>query len=127
MHTFPKEVRTAKTVAIINNTRNEAVEQGAVEALKRWGHLSLVYDTDTADIVLTFDKQTSHEGTSTTKTGDDGKPSTSYGMTFGSAIYMKAVVKGASSPFYTNHTGDSKKKAGATCVTDLQEAFNSTR
>ena len=123
VHSLPKEVFAARTVAIVNNTHNEQVEQGAVETLKRWGKLTLVDDSDLADIILTFEKKNSHEGTTTQKTNDDGTPSTSYGMSFGSSINMKATLKGKTLSFYTTTTGDSKKKAGASCVNDLQSAY----
>ncbi|WP_263384203.1 hypothetical protein [Granulicella arctica] len=124
---MPKEVFTAKTVAIVNNTHNDQVEQGAIEALKRRGKLTVIDDSDVADVTLTFDKRSEHEGTSKTTTGDDGKPNTSYGMTFGSSTYMKAVLKGSVLPFFKTSTGDSKKKAGIGCVTDLESAYNSGR
>ncbi len=56
---FPKEVRLAKTVYIVNSTHNEAVEQGAIEALKRWSRFKVSDDPDNADIVLTFEKRAS--------------------------------------------------------------------
>jgi hypothetical protein len=124
---LPKEVFAAKTVAIVNNTHNEAVEQGAVDALKRWGRFTVIDDSDLADITLTFDKRSEHDGSSSQTTGDDGKPSTSYSVSFSSSIHMTAVVKGAGRSFYGTTTSESKKKAGATCITDLQSAFVSGR
>ncbi len=47
-------------------------------------------------------------------------------MTFGSSITMKSALKGAITSFYTTITSESKKKAGAECVTSLQSAFNTT-
>ena len=120
---LPKEVYAAKTVAIINNTHNEQVEQGAAETLKRWGKLTLVDDSDLADITLIFDKKSGHEGTSTQKTNDDGTPSVSYGVSFGSSINMKATLKGNTISFYSTTTSDSKKKAGASCVNDFRGAY----
>jgi len=120
---LPKAALTAKTVAIVNNTHNDAVSEGALEALKRWGHFTIVDDSDTADITLTFEKKNEHEGTSTQKTGDDGKPDTNYSLTFSSSIRMKAMLKGADSAFYSTTTGESKKKAGAGCILDLQRAY----
>lgn len=120
---FPKAVFEAKTVAILNNTHNEAVEQGAIDALKRWGRLTLVNDADLADITLTFDKKSEHEGASSQKPGEDGKPSSSYSFSFSSSVHMKAVLKGETSSFYAASTSESKKKAGAECVTDLQQAY----
>jgi hypothetical protein len=124
---LPKAVLTAKTVAIVNNTHNEAVEQGAVDALKRWGRFTIVDDPDLADITLTFDKRSEHDGSSSQTTGDEGKPSTSYSVTFSSSIHMIAVAKGADRSFYATTTRESKKKAGAECITDLQNAFLSGR
>lgn len=120
---FPKAALTAKTVVIVNNTHNDAVTEGAIEVLKRWGRFTIVDDSDAADLVLTFDKKTEHEGASTQKTGDDGKPDTNYSVSFSSSIHMKATLKGGDSSFYTTTTGDSKKKAGAGCVLDLQRAY----
>jgi hypothetical protein len=79
---FPKEALSAKTVPIV----------------KRWGRFTVVDDADAADIVLTFDKKNEHEGTSTQKTGEDGKPDTNYSVTFSSSIHMKATVKGVDAP-----------------------------
>lgn len=121
---FPRQVFTAKTVAILNHTHNDAVEEGALEGLKRWGKFTVVDDPDTADIVLSFDKKNGHEGKSTEKENTDGKPPDyGYSMSFGSSITMKATMKGGDSPFYTSTTSDSKKKAGATCILNLQNAY----
>ncbi|RXH58016.1 hypothetical protein [Granulicella sibirica] len=124
---LPKPVFTAKTVIIFNNTHNEAVEQGATEALKRWGKLTVVDDPDLADITLTFDKKSAHEGTSSQKTDKDGTPSSNYSLSFSSSIHMHATLKGDSTSFYDATTTESKKKAGAECVTDLQQAYISGR
>jgi hypothetical protein len=124
---FPRAVFAARTVAIVNNTHNEAVEQGAAEALRRLGKFTVVDDADAADITLTFDKQSEHDGSSSQTTGSDGKPSTSYSLSFSSSIHMAATVKGERLPFYKETTSESKKKAGATCVTDLQQALVSER
>jgi len=123
IHPLPKTVFAAKTVAIVNNTHNDAVTEGAIEALKRWGKFTVVDDSDLADITLTFDKKGEHESTSSQKTGDDGKPSYNYGVSYSSSVYMKAALKGEGSSFYSASTHESKKKAGAECVTDLQEAY----
>jgi hypothetical protein len=122
-----RAVSAARTVAIVNNTHNEAVEQGAAEALRRWGRFTVVDDVDAADITLTFDKKSEHAGSSTQTTGDDGRPSSSYSMSFSSSIHMAATVKGERLPFYDDITSESKKKAGAACVTDLQQALVSER
>jgi hypothetical protein len=120
---FPREVFTAKTVAIVNNTHNDAVAEGAMEALKRWGRFTVVEDSDSADLTLTFNKKSEHDGASSQKPGDDGKPDYNYSMSFSSSIHMNAVMKGSNRSFYSATTSESKKKAGAECVTDLQSAF----
>lgn len=124
-HPLPKPVFIAKTIVILNNTHNEAVEQGAVEALKRWGKFTIVDDPDLADITLTFDKKSEHDGTSSQKPDKDGNPSSSYSMSFSSSIHMHASLKGASGSFYNATTTEGKKKAGAECIVDLQQAYAS--
>ena len=121
---FPKAVFAAKTVAILNSTHSEEVEKGAVEVLQRWHRFTIVDDPEAADIVLTFDKASAHEGKDSQKTDETGKPTSySYGLSFSSSITMKASLKGSGTPFYTTKTGDSKKKAGATCVNNLEAAY----
>jgi hypothetical protein len=120
---LPKPAFAAKTVVILNNTHNEAVEQGAVEALKRWGKFTVIDDPDLADITLTFDKKSDHEGASSQKPDKDGNPSSSYSFSFSSSIQMHATLKGTTTSFYNATTSASKKKAGAECVTDLQQAY----
>ena len=124
---FPKPVFAAKTVIVFNETHNEAVEQGATEALKRWGKFTVVDDPDQADITLTFDKKSEHEGASSQTQDKDGKPSSSYSMSFSSSIHMHATLKGSSVAFYNATTTESRKKAGAECVTDFQQAYLSRR
>jgi hypothetical protein len=129
---IPRPVFAAKTVAIVNHAHNEAVETGALESLKRWGKFTVVDDPDIADIVLTFEKNNEHEGksTQTSKDNNDGKSpetSSSYSMTFGSSLTMKATMKGSTTPFYTATNSDSKKKGGAGCVVDFQSAYNQDR
>jgi hypothetical protein len=124
---IPKIALTAKTIAIRNDTKTGEVPDGALEQLKRWGHFTVVDDTDTADIVLRFDKKTDREKQSNQSTNDDGTTSYSGGMTFSSQVHMRAYLKGADSPFYTTQTGDSKKKAGITCVTSFQKAWIEAR
>ncbi len=120
---LPKPALAAKTVAIVNNTHNDALSEGAIEALKRWGRFTIVDDSDAADITLTFDKKSEHEGTSTQKTGEDGKPDTNYSMSFSSSVHMKAMLKDGDAAFYTTSTAESKKKAGTACILDLQRAY----
>ena len=129
---IPRPVFAAKTIAIINHAHNDAVETGALESLKRWGKFTVVDDPETADIVLTFEKASEHEGKSTqaSKDNNDGKsPETSYNysVSFGSSLTMKATMKGSTTPFYTATDGDSKKKGGAACVVSFQSAYNQDR
>jgi hypothetical protein len=129
---IPRPVFAAKTIAIVNHAHNDAVETGAIESLKRWGKFTIVDDPDTADIVLTFEKISEHEGksTQTSKDNNDGKSpetSSSYSMSFGSSLTMKATMKGSPTPFYTATNSDSKKKGGAGCVVDFQSAYNQDR
>ena len=124
---LPTPVFSAKTIIILNETHNEAVEQGAVEAIKRWGKFTVVDDPDQADITLTFDKKSEHVGTSTQKPDKDDNPSSSYSMSFSSSIHMHAALKGSSVTFYNATTSEAKKKAGVECVTALQQAYNSGR
>jgi len=124
---LPKEVFAAKTVALVNNTHNEAVTDGAVEALKRWGHFTVIDDSDLADITLTFGKKSNHSGASSQTTGDDGKTNSNYSMSFSSSVEMSANLKGVDKPFYTTSTDESKKKAGNDCIRSLQSAYDSSR
>jgi hypothetical protein len=128
---IPRPVFAAKTIAIVNHAHNDTVEAGALESLKRWGKFTIVDDPDTADIVLTFEKKSEHErkSTDTTKNNNDGQPETSstYSMSFGSSLTMKATMKGSTTTFYTATNSDSKKKGGAACVVDFQSAYNQDR
>jgi hypothetical protein len=129
---IPRPVFAAKTIAIVNHSHNDTVETGALESLKRWGKFTIVDDPDTADIVLTFEKTSEHEGksTQTSKDNNDGKSpetSSSYSMSFSSSLTMKATMKGNTTPFYTATNSDSKKKGGAGCVVDFQSAYNQDR
>ena len=124
---IPQTALAAKTIAIRNDTKTGEVPDGALEQLKRWGHFTVVDDTDSADIVLRFDKKTDREKQSSQSTNDDGTTSYSGGMTFSSQVHMRAYLKGADAPFYTTQTGDSKKKAGITCVTSFQKAWIEAR
>ena len=124
---FPKAALVAKTVAIVNNTHQDGIVDGATDALKRWGKFTVVDDPDSADITLVFEKKSEHDKTDTQKTGDDGKTESGFSMSFSSNIHMRATVKGSDAAFYTTTSGDSKKKAGAGCVTDLQRAFLANR
>lgn len=124
---IPKAALAARTIAIRTDTKTGEVSDGALEQLKRWGHFIVVDDTDSADIVLRFDKKTDREKQSSQTTNNDGTTSYSGGMTFSSQVHMRAYLKGADSPFYTTKTDDSKKKAGISCVTSFQKAWIETR
>jgi hypothetical protein len=125
---FPKEVFAAKTVAIINDTHIDAVTDGAVEQLKRWGHFIVTEDAENADITLRFDKNSNHDGRSTQKTDANGNPTDySYSMTFGSSVHMKAYLKGNNASFYSTKTDESKKKAGTSCVSSFESAYLNAR
>ena len=124
---IPPAALAAKTIAIRNDTKSGEVSDGALEQLKRWGHFTIVDDTDIADIVLRFDKKTDREKQSSQSTNDDGTTSYSGGLTFSSQVHMRAYLKGADSPFYTTKTDDSKKKAGISCVTGFQKAWIEAR
>ncbi len=121
---FPDGVFSAKTVAVVNDTRTPAVEKGAEDALAAWGQFKVVDDPQLADVTLRFEKARQHEGHDTQKTDDTGKP-TDYGytMSFGSTISMKAFFKDTEAPFYTTKTEDGKAKAGTTCVNSFHAAF----
>ncbi|HLI78299.1 MAG TPA: hypothetical protein VKV02_15235, partial [Acidobacteriaceae bacterium] len=121
---FPDGVFTAKTVAIVNDTKTPTVEKGADEALASWGQFKVVDDPQLADVVLRFEKSRQREGRDTQKTDGTGKP-TDYGyeMSFSSTIEMKAYYKDADTPFYSTRTDDGKAKAGTTCINNLHTAF----
>jgi hypothetical protein len=120
---FPRAALAAKTVAIVNHTHQEGIVDGATDALKRWGHFTVVDDPDAADLTLVFDKKSEHDRTTTEKTGDDGKTESGFSMSFSTTIHMHARVKGSAAAFYSTTSDDSKKKAGEGCVIDLQHAF----
>ena len=125
---FPAAIYTAKTVAVINDTHTDAVSEGAIDALKAWGHFTVVDDPDTADVTLRFDKTKEHSGQDSQKPDPNtGQTSYSYGMSFGSSIHMKAYLKDADSPFYTAKTDDAKKKAGMACISDFRSAMQAAR
>jgi len=124
---IPPAALAAKTIAIRNDTKTGEVSDGALEQLKRWGHFTIVDDTDSADIVLRFDKKTDREKQNSQSTNDDGTTSYSASMSFSSQVHMRAYLKGADSPFYSTQTGDSKKKAGINCESSFQKAWIETR
>jgi hypothetical protein len=124
---MPKTALAARTIAILNDSKTGEVSDGAVEQLKRWGHFIVVDDTDSADIVLRFDKKIDHEKQNSQSTDDSGNTSYSGSMSFSSQVHMRAYLKGANSPFYTTQTGDSKRKAGISCVSSFQRAWIAAR
>lgn len=107
---IPRAALAAKTIAIRNDTRSGGVSDGALEQLKRWGRFTIVDDTDTADIVLRFDKKTDRENQNSQSTDDKGTKSWSTTVTFSSQVHMRAYLKGSDTPFYTTETDDSKRK-----------------
>ena len=129
---IPAEALTAKTVAIVNDTRDAKVTDGAMAALKSWGQFTLVDDPQVADITLRFDKTKEHSGASTPqKTDADGKPvgDSTYGYSFStsSQIHMKAYLKDGGTAFFTTKTDDGKVKAGMGCVNDFHTAFRAAK
>ncbi len=129
---MPAAALGAKTVAIVNDTRDPKVADGAVAALKSWGQFTVVDDPQVADITLRFDKTKERSGASTPgKTDADGKPvgdpSYGYSMTFGSKIHMKAYLKDGDAAFFTTKTDDGKVKAGMGCVNDFHTAFRAAK
>ena len=124
---MPREAFAAKTIAIVNDTKTGEITDGALEQLKGWGHFTVVDDADSADIVLRFDKKTDHEKQNSHSTDENGTTTWSGGMTFSSQVHMRAYLKGSVSPFYTTQTGDSKKKAGVSCVTSFEKAWIKAR
>lgn len=120
---IPRTAFAAKTIAILNDTKSGAVSDGALEQLKRWGHFTIVDDTDSADIVLRFDKKTDHEKQSSQSTDNQGQTTYSGSFSFSSQVHMRAYLKGADLPFYTTKTDDSKRKACISCVTSFEKAW----
>ena len=124
---IPRTALGAKTIAILNDTKTGEVSDGALEQLKRWGQFTVVDDTDSADIVLRFDKKTDREKQNSQSTDDKGNTSYSGSLSFSSQVHMRAYLKGADSPFYTTKTDDSKRKAGISCVTSFERAWIEAR
>ena len=124
---MPKAAFAAKTIAILNDTKTGEVSDGALEQLKRWGHFTVVDDAGSADIVLRFDKKTDREKQNSQSTDDKGTTSYSTTLSFSSEVHMRAYLNGSESPFYTTKTGDSKKKAGVSCVTSFEKAWIEAR
>ena len=122
---FPAAVLTAKTVAVVNDTKDSGITKGADAALQSWGQFTLVDDPETADITLRFDKTKEHSGTSTQSTDPNKPDSQSYGysVSTSSSIHMKAYTRDGDAPFYVTKTDDSKLKAGMSCVNDFHTAY----
>ena len=126
---FSTAVLAAKTVAVVNDTKDSGITKGADAALQSWGQFTLVDDPDTADITLRFDKTKEHSGASTQGT-DPNKPdnqSYGYSVSSSSSIHMKAYTKDGDTPFYVTKTDDSKVKAGMSCVNDFHTAYRAAR
>ncbi|GGG96844.1 hypothetical protein [Silvibacterium dinghuense] len=125
---MPKAAFTAKTIAILNDTKTGEVTDGALEQLKRWGHFTVIDDPESADIVLRFDHKTERDGRNTQKTDANGNP-TDYGytMSFSSEVHMRAYLKGSETPFYTTKSSDGKKKGGQSCVSSFEDAWLAER
>lgn len=125
---FPAGVLTAKTVAVVNDTKDSGVSKGAEETLRAWGQFKVVDDPQLADITLRFEKVRGHEAQDSQKTDPNtNQTSYSYGMSFGSSIHMKAYLKDGDAPFYTTKTDDGKAKAGVTCVNGFHAAYRTAR
>jgi hypothetical protein len=120
---FPPAAFAAHTVAVLNETHNSGVLNGALGELREWNHWKVIDDPSSADLVLDFNRKSSHDGSSSDKPGDDGKPSYSYSMSFGSSVHMTATTKDGFSPFYTTTTDDDKQKAGRECVQAFIAAY----
>ncbi len=121
---FPPAVLTAKTVAVLNDTHTQAVTDGAVEELKEWGHIRVIDDPDSADLVLHFTKSTSHDRTNT-ESKNDKDNTTNYGfsMSMSTSVHMDATAKDGFAPFYSTSTEDSKQKAGRKCAQSFIGAY----
>jgi hypothetical protein len=127
-NTFPAALANAKTIAIENDTHVDAVAQGAADAVRAWGLFRIVDDPDTADVTLRFDKSKDHAGQDSQKPDPStGETNYSYSMSFSSSIHMKVYLKDAETPFYTTKTGDSKRQAGMSCVSDFRRAYQAAR
>ena len=124
---MPRAAFTAKTIAILNDTKTGEVSDGALEQLKHWGRFTVVDDADSADIVLRFDKKTVREKQNSQSTDEKGTTTYSGTLNFSSQVHMRAYLKGSDSPFYATKTDDSKKKAGVSCLTSFQRAWIEAR
>ena len=125
---FPAAVLSAKTVAVVNDTRDPGVTKGAETALQSWGQFTVVDDPSAADITLRFDKTRERSGTSTQGTDPNtSKPDYGYSVSISSSIHMHAYTRDGDAPFYATKTDDSKAKAGMSCVNDFHTAYRTAR
>ena len=125
---IPPAALAAKTIAVVNDTRDSLVTKGASNALQAWGQFTLVDDPSVADLTLRFEKTKEHEGSNSQSTDPDtNKTNYGYSMSFSSSIHMKAYLKDGDVPFYTTKTDDAKAKAGTSCVNDFRTALRSAR
>lgn len=126
-HDIPADAMKAKTIAIINDTKSEAVQKGAEEALTSWGHFKLVDEPEAADITIRFEKKHERDTTDTQGTGPDGKQTWSSGTNFSTATRMKVFLKDAASPFFSEKIDGTKKNDGLKAVDDLRSAMEDAR
>ena len=129
---FPAAALSAKTVAIVNDTHDPKVVDGALTALRSWGQFTVVDDPSVADLTLRFDRSKERSGAATPqKTDADGKPvgEPSYGYSFSSSsqVHLKVFLKDGDATFWTIKTGDSKVKAGMGCVNAFHTAWRSAK
>ena len=125
---FPSAALAAKTVAVVNDTRDTGITKGADSALQSWGQFTLVDDPTTADITLRFDKTKERSGSSTQGSDPNtNQPSYGYSVSVASSVHMKAYLKDGDEPFYSTKTDDSKAKAGVSCVNDFHTAYRAAR
>ena len=94
---FPPAVLAAKTVAVVNDTKDGGITKGAAAALQSWGS-SRWWTTPTRRISRCV-----------------------------SSIHMKAYTKDGDAPFYVTRTDDSKVKAGMSCVNAFHTAYRAAR
>ena len=129
---FPAAALSAKTVAVVNDTHDPKVVDGALAALRSWGQFTVVDDPSVADITLRFDKSKERSGSATPqKTDTDGKPvgDPTYGYSFSSSsqIHLKVYLKDGDAAFWTTKTDDSKVKAGMGCVNGFHTAWRAAK
>lgn len=126
--TFSAAALKAKTIAVVNDTKDAGVAKGAATALQSWAQFTRVDDPQVADITLRFDKSRERSGESTQGTDpNSGKPSYGYSISSSSQIHMKAYLKDGDDAFYSTRTDDSKVKAGMSCVNDFHTAYRAAR